>query len=42
MRRCPDGCSRRLIGPEKAVISDLLELIKIHNLDLVLLTVADT
>jgi DNA polymerase, archaea type len=37
-----DGHKRRLVGPEKQVISDLLELIKGHDPDLILLPYADT
>jgi DNA polymerase, archaea type len=37
-----DGHRRRLVGPEKQVISDLLELIKGHDPDLILLPYADT
>jgi len=37
-----DGCKRRLEGSEKTVISDLLDLIKTHDPDLILLPYADT
>jgi DNA polymerase I len=37
-----DGCTRRLEGSEKTVISDLLDLIKTHDPDLILLPYADT
>jgi DNA polymerase, archaea type len=37
-----DGHRRKLVGPEKQVISDLLELIKGHDPDLILLPYADT
>jgi DNA polymerase, archaea type len=37
-----DGHGRRLEGPERQVITDLLELIKSHNPDLILLPYADT
>ncbi len=37
-----DGCKRRLEGPERTVLSDLLELIKAHDPDLILLPFADT
>jgi DNA polymerase I len=37
-----DGHTRRLEGQERQVISDLLELIKGHNPDLILLPYADT
>ena len=36
------GRKRRLEGPERQVISDLLELIKAHDPDLILLSFADT
>jgi len=32
-----NGCKRRLEGSEKTVISDLLDLIKTHDPDLILL-----
>ena len=37
-----NGCKRRLEGSEKTVISDLLDLIKTHDPDLILLPYADT
>ncbi len=37
-----DGRKRRLEGPEKTVISDLLEFVKVHDPDLVLMPFADT
>jgi DNA polymerase I len=37
-----DECKRWLDGSERIVISDLLELIKSHDLDLILLPYADT
>jgi DNA polymerase I len=37
-----DGCKRRLEGSERTVISDLLELIKAHDPDMILLPNADT
>ena len=37
-----DGCKRRLEGSEKAVISDLLDLIRAHDPDLILCPHADT
>jgi len=37
-----DGCARRLQGPEQTVLSDLMELIKSHDPDLVLCPNADT
>jgi hypothetical protein len=37
-----DGCKRRLEGSERTVISDLLELIKSLDPDLILLPYADT
>lgn len=37
-----DGHKRRLEGPERTVLSDLLELIKAHDPDLILLPFADT
>jgi len=36
-----DGCKRQLEGSEKTVISDLLDLIKTHDPDLILLPYAD-
>jgi DNA polymerase I len=36
-----NGRKRRLEGPERVVISDLLELIKVHNPDLILVPYAD-
>jgi len=37
-----DGCTRRLQGPERTVLSDLMELIKSHDPDLILCPHADT
>jgi DNA polymerase I len=37
-----NGCKRQLEGSEKTVISDLLDLIKTHDPDLILLPYADT
>ena len=37
-----NGCKRRLEGPERQVVSDLMELIKSHDPDLILLPYADT
>ncbi|MHB8118128.1 MAG: hypothetical protein ACYDHX_05300 [Methanothrix sp.] len=37
-----DGCKRKLEGPEKTIISDLLELVKAHDPDLILCPHADT
>jgi DNA polymerase, archaea type len=37
-----DGCKRRLEGSERAVISDLMDLVASHNPDLILLPYADT
>jgi DNA polymerase I len=37
-----DGCKQRFEGPEKVVLSDLMEFIKIHDPDLILLPYADT
>jgi DNA polymerase, archaea type len=37
-----DGCTRRLQGPERTVLSDLLDLVKTHDPDLILCPHADT
>ena len=37
-----NGCKRRLEGPERQVVSDLMDLIKSHDPDLILLPYADT
>lgn len=39
---CIDAGSRRLHGPERQVLSDLMELVRTHDPDLVLLPFADT
>lgn len=37
-----DGHKRRFEGPEKAVLSDLLEFVKVHDPDVILFPYADT
>jgi DNA polymerase, archaea type len=37
-----DGCKRRLEGSERAVVSDLMDLVASHNPDLILIPYADT
>lgn len=37
-----DGHKGRLQGPERTVLSDLMDLIKFHNSDMILCPIADT